>query len=238
MACSECQAPSSYFKEDFSDGSYVCTRCGFVISDMLIDNRPVHDESRIVTGSSYDNIDFNDAFTYFHGMCGHLSISEDIAHKAFNIFEKLQTHIRVRDNRQILYALAFYMATLPRFNHQTICTLFSVFDIDKFRNLLKLANKSMPGSMSKNQSRFKKYIMVPGQTQNIIDKIIILEEKVRTLTEFASKKPTKLDAVIAFYVMAYTMNFKLDKQKYCEKFEISITTLNKHIKTIKINIDF
>lgn len=239
-SCEECYTSSEFIKPDYQNGCYVCTNCGNVTSTLLLDERPTY----ITTTATMHHEDEHKADGLFYNLCGFLLLPDTCANMAQDIFDSLKPVYKVRTN--VLQAASFciavssFMPSCKTLEKTFICDFFGVQKTDKLcsfittaSDCLQIHKKTSRTKTSDQLTRFIKSLKLKTNTQDIMAEVSKIEERLKLRPEFVGKKPSKFGAVITFHVL--TCHFKLhkmDKQNYCDYFDISITTLNKYLKQI------
>jgi transcription initiation factor TFIIIB Brf1 subunit/transcription initiation factor TFIIB len=227
LSCDNCKSGQNAFKEDYNDGSIVCTHCGLVVSNILLDDRPMFRDS---LESFATNMPLLDSF--FFNICDKYHIPEYIAMRSIDIYN---TKYKSQKNMMAARAVAFYLACQE---HQlchtvdTICNYFLV-PYHQFSTILKKQDTFVVKKIgSRRFHSIVEYIVTSKEVRKpVLAKIFEFEKILVKNPVFMNKKPSKIDPIIVYFVAQEFFN--LDKkslvQDLCKIHQISIPTFKKNL---------
>lgn len=240
MICSECQ--SNKIIEDYKEGHLVCTDCGLVFDNHLIDSRPIYDTHRNIHFHPF--IDNNQLDEHIERALDYLGIDNMLLHKeALNIMDKYKNDRSYTGHLQPLRAYSLLQSSKLHnyiwITQQHICEAFQI-NIDKLKVFFKDSanidenNITPQSSIRKRLMNIIPCLMLPDNIKmkalNICEELEILISKNKL---FKTKKPSKLDPVILYYTLTNRLKYKLKMTTFIKHLNLSIATLRKNLVFIE-----
>lgn len=233
MSCKDCG--SANIIESYGEGCMVCTDCGLVAEPLLIDTRPYVDTRRF----SHSNIQFSSPYGT-DKQIGHaldkLCIEyTNLAYDITNIVKQYIEDNAFTGHQTPLKAFLTY-DTLKKRNILTISLdmVCEAYDID-IEKVVKFQSKSSTVLQPKSniKQRLMSFAMIHcvdlKLRMKVLEHVEEIENIVMRTSHFKTKKPSRIDISIFYYVMTNTFKYKLSMKD----FDISIGTLKKNIKLIE-----
>jgi len=222
LECRDCGG--SNIIEDYKDGSMVCTACGLVVSNFLIDDRP--------TFGSYNDIIYDNDI---NSVLSALDIdSIEIEQMASDILASSSRRSKVQKAFAVYEACCHHK--LLRITKELVCAAFQIELKTLLQFLTKNTQRSRIVSHNINERLAKlaaNIIDNPKLRMKAINAAARIEVSLQNNHEYMTKKPSKMDSVILFYVCTDVLNMKLNKKDYINSISISPTTFNRHVKLLR-----
>jgi transcription initiation factor TFIIIB Brf1 subunit/transcription initiation factor TFIIB len=235
IQCKDCRRFGGLI-ESYRDGCVVCRYCGLVASDFLIDDRPLIDHRRDL---------HSDTFMYTNGgdceiedALDRLRIDSKIIELiAKSIVDEFKTNKDYKGRTAALKAHATYEAcrqcnrSIP---FEQVCASFQV-DPKLVRQITKKGDESHVVKSQINQRIVKlasEIIQDPRTRMKAIRHACEVENKLLSNKNYVSKKPSKMDAVILFYVCTNVVGIKLKKGEFVKECGVSSVTFNRHLQFV------
>lgn len=235
VQCTDCRKVGGLI-ECYRDGCVVCKYCGLVASDFLIDDRPLIDHRRDLHSDTFMYTDGGDC--EIEDALDRLRIdSKMIELIAKSIFDEFKTNKDYKGRIAALKAHATYEACRQckcsvQFEH--VCASFQV-DPRLVRQITKKDNESHVVKSQINQRIVKlasEMIPDPRTRMKAIRYACEVENKLLSNKLYVSKKPSKMDAVILFYVCTKDIGMKMKKGDFLKECGISSVTFNRHLQFV------
>ena len=230
--CHDCKSFS--IKEDFNDGSYVCTTCGLVADTLLLDERPIMHNDHLE--------DFREESEHmFISICQSIFLPEYIAELSIEIF--LKNKGSIRGSTMCLKAVSLYLACeqygIQDFTYVFITRLFNV-TTTSFLSLLKFIKPNIKKIQTPMINKYKNIINIMFKDCSREQKVTIAKKsdalymQLKNHPKFVNKKPSKLDVIIVYFIGTQIEQVRVFNPSIISlKFDVSTTTLKKTCQLIK-----
>jgi transcription initiation factor TFIIIB Brf1 subunit/transcription initiation factor TFIIB len=213
MFCSDCHGIN--FIEDRSDGSTVCTGCGLVVSPFML----VNDNQN----SNFDQV------------------TKDV--ELVEALYKLQ--IESDDMEYIVSEYYYELKKLHPNKSQSVLRSISLshktgISLDKAADMFQIHRKNIKHICDETQkekeiSERVAYLVSCFESDRFMKMKIIREIialNIKLLPYIQTKKPSKMDPILFYYVYTNSFNKTLNPLELCRVSNISIVTFNNHMKLL------
>lgn len=226
--CTDCK--STHLREDYSDGSLVCTNCGLIASHFLIDDRPVMDECRLVHYETQNSLSDKILCMYQD------YIPITTLQAAETACMELTSH---KYDVMVVRAACVYHAWKKTKAGGQIChldDLCRLFHVSKSKVIDVYRRHFVQDEMPNATCKYNGFAFLVSNDR-IRCKVMLacskLESFLATHPNTANKKPTKMCAAIFFWCCVQNAIHDVPVSKLCEYAQVSTTTFKKHLKIIE-----
>lgn len=228
QSCKECNSVN--LREDYNDGSLVCTNCGLIASHFLFDDRPFMDENR--------HIHYEERTTLTDEILKALEdrIPINTLQIAEESYMELSSH---KYDKMVLRCACVYHAWKKTKAGGEICHLDDIcrmFLVSKSKVIdvysRHFTEDEMPDSRSKYHG-FSFLIAYDRVRSKVLSTCVELERILSIHPHTANKKPTKMCAAIFYHCCKSNGIVDVSINDICKYAEVSMTTFKKHFKMIE-----
>jgi transcription initiation factor TFIIIB Brf1 subunit/transcription initiation factor TFIIB len=237
--CNDCGSFS--FVEDYSDGSVVCTGCGLIACPFLLDDRPLFDATRNVNSTAYVPMESDPIHLQVQDAFYRLNIeSEVLVYQTVEFAKDFKEANEYRGHLDTLLAYATYDTCKKNkfiVSRKDICSSFGI-DSTSFDNFLSNYIKTTSDVVNVQINEriaciASTLILDRHKRMQVIKTASKIEARLKSNKDYLTKKPSKMDSVILFYVCTKEFGMKLKKKDYIKDAGVSGVTFSKHLKFIE-----
>lgn len=244
MACKGCQKAT--LREDYQDGSVVCTSCGLVNENILLDDRPLIDTRRnLAYDSGYEEMDAckDPLLMYLHHS---FSVPASVLMSAFQTYQNMVRHQIIKgERRKALMAACVYWWMLREQKGGRLYTLEDVahvldVSLSKVHEMWKMLEPVDHDRMIRASRYHRLTPLLPSHVPiyKVVQACETLEVRVSRHKAFVDKKPGKMLAAIFHTVCCPRFVPTLDTKALLEYAGISLTTFKRHVRLLRQEASF
>jgi transcription initiation factor TFIIIB Brf1 subunit/transcription initiation factor TFIIB len=218
------------------NGDRVCRRCGLVVESHIIDDRAVFDVNRNL---DYYPVETTKLCEEVEMVLNYLRVDSAVVESTIQNIIQDQKSKSYNGCWNTLWAYAtteaFRLCGMCSISPEIVCSLYGV-EQSKLKIFEKTEEKSKICDVPIQQRIVKHANTVVDSSEDMSSvkrRAIELEKILRKNPKYLSKRPSKMDVVILYYILSEEKGQKLDKKKYYEECNVSVTTFNNHLKLVR-----